>query len=219
MLLTDCREEFLYDCQCRHLAKGTLRNYRAEINFLLEYLAAQDITDAAQVRPTHIRAFLKSKQDAGCKPAYINDLLKAHKCLFGYLADEGYIQADISKKVKGVHQPKVVIETFTEQEVRRLLGYYSGADFLSVRNKTVLALLFNTVARCNKIVLMQLENIANYIKADTSVRVHFVLSCSIMSLTSQSSIKQSVSNVFVVMGSPFFMRCRVFAERPSLKIK
>ena len=161
MLLTDCREEFLYDCQCRHLAKGTLRNYRAEINFLLEYLAAQDITDAAQVRPTHIRAFLKSKQDAGCKPAYINDLLKAHKCLFGYLAEEGYIQADISKKVKGVHQPKVVIETFTEPEVRRLLGYYSGADYLSVRNKTILALLFDTGVRCNEMILMQPEDIAD----------------------------------------------------------
>ena len=38
MCLKDLRDEFIYDCECRHLAKGSLRNYKAATRFLLEYL-------------------------------------------------------------------------------------------------------------------------------------------------------------------------------------
>ena len=41
---------------------------------------------------------------------------------------------------------------------------------------------------------------------------------SIISDTSQSRIKHKVSRVFVVMASPFFIRCIVFADIPCLKI-
>ena len=36
MFLKDLRDEFIYDCECRHLAKGSLRNYKAATRFLLE---------------------------------------------------------------------------------------------------------------------------------------------------------------------------------------
>lgn len=50
------------------------------------------------------------------------------------------------------------------------------------------------------------------------LQVYFDLSCVIISSTLQSSIKHKASSVFVVMGKPFLMRCRVFADIPSLKI-
>mgnify|MGYP006918768032 FL=1 len=37
MCLKDLRDEFIYDCECRHLAKGSLRNYKAATRFLVEY--------------------------------------------------------------------------------------------------------------------------------------------------------------------------------------
>ena len=118
MRMDDCMEEFLYDCECRHLAKGTLRNYRAQISFLVNYLKDIGIIDLEQVKPMHIRNFLRKKQEQGCKPTYVNDLLKAHKTMFNYLEDEGYIDFNAAAKVKNVKQPKVVIETFTEDEVK-----------------------------------------------------------------------------------------------------
>ncbi len=33
MLLKEARDGFLFDCECRHLAKGAIRNYRAETKF------------------------------------------------------------------------------------------------------------------------------------------------------------------------------------------
>ena len=84
MLLTDCLDEFIYDCECRHLAKGTLRNYRGQCEYLIRYLAELGIRHIEDVKPQHLRNFLKQKQDAGCKLNYVNNLLKAHKTMFNY---------------------------------------------------------------------------------------------------------------------------------------
>lgn len=52
-----------------------------------------------------------------------------------------------------------------------------------------------------------------------NVHDYWLLSCTKISSTSQSRIKHSVSRVSVVIGSPFFIRCIVFADIPCLKIK
>lgn len=161
MRLKDCLDEYIYDCECRHLSKQTLRNYRGQIVFLVNHLEELGIHDVEDVRPHHIRSFLRIKQDAGRKPAYINDLLKAFKTFFNYLEQEGYIESSPATKVKNVRQPKVIIESFTELEVKRMLNYYSGADYRSIRNKTIIALLFDTGVRCNEMIMMSPEDIAS----------------------------------------------------------
>ena len=92
MCLKDLRDEFIYDCECRHLAKGSLRNYKAATRFLLEYLELKQITELEDVRPRHIRDLMKEKQDAGSTSRYINDLLKVWRTWFNYLVNEGYFQ-------------------------------------------------------------------------------------------------------------------------------
>ena len=91
MCLKDLRDEFIYDCECRHLAKGSLRNYKAATRFLLEYLELKQITELEDVRPRHIRDLMKEKQDAGSTSRYINDLLKVWRTWFNYLVNEGYL--------------------------------------------------------------------------------------------------------------------------------
>ena len=70
MCLKDLRDEFIYDCECRHLAKGSVRNYKAATRFLLEYLELKQITELEDVRPRHIRDLMKEKQDAGSTSRY-----------------------------------------------------------------------------------------------------------------------------------------------------
>lgn len=159
MLLKECKEEFLYDCSCRHLTKGTIRNYSAGIRFLVEFLEKQNITEVEQVQAAHIRKFLKMKQEDGCTPNYINDLLKDIKVMFNYLENEDYIIANPAQKVKGVSAKKVIIESFTEAEIKRLIGYFDENNYLDIRNKTMIALLFDTGARCNEMITMEPEDI------------------------------------------------------------
>ena len=115
MCLKDLRDEFLYDCECRHLAKGSLRNYRAATRFLVDFLELRRITELEAVKPHHIRDLMKEKQDMGSTPRYINDLLKVWRTWFNYLVTEGYLDErdNPARKVKPLRQPKTIIDTFT----------------------------------------------------------------------------------------------------------
>lgn len=161
MCLKELRDEFLYDCECRHLAKGSLRNYRASTRFLLEFLERKQITELEDVRPRHLRDLMKEKQDAGNTPRYINDLLKVWRTWFNYLVEEGYLEErdNPAKKVKPLRQPRTIIDTFTAAEMKRMIQFYDGKDFLEVRNKTIIMLLFDTGMRCNEMILMEPEDI------------------------------------------------------------
>ena len=50
-------------------------------------------------------------QEKKNKPSYINDLLKAVKCLCAYAYNEGYAPELITKKVENVKEPKVLIKS------------------------------------------------------------------------------------------------------------
>lgn len=130
MCLKELRDEFLYDCECRHLAKGSLRNYRASTRFLLEFLERKQITELEDVRPRHLRDLMKEKQDAGNTPWYINDLLKVWRTWFNYLVEEGYLEErdNPAKKVKPLRQPRTIIDTFTAAEMKRMIQFYDGKD-------------------------------------------------------------------------------------------
>lgn len=124
MLLTDAQDEFLFDCECKHLAKGTIRNYKAETRFLVEFLELKQVTEVEEVKAHHIRDFMKQKQDSGSSACYVNDILKVCKTWFHYLVDEDYIEErrNPAAKVKNVRQPKTIIETFSVQEMKSLIN-------------------------------------------------------------------------------------------------
>lgn len=145
MCLKELRDEFLYDCECRHLAKGSLRNYRASTRFLLEFLERKQITELEDVRPRHLRDLMKEKQDAGNTPRYINDLLKVWRTWFNYLVEEAIWRSEITQpKGKATAAARTIIDTFTAAEMKRMIQFYDGKDFLEVRNKTIIMLLFDT---------------------------------------------------------------------------
>jgi integrase/recombinase XerD len=128
---------------------------------LLEFLGRKQITELEDVRPRHLRDLMKEKQDAGNTPRYINDLLKVWRTWFNYLVEEGYLEErdNPAKKVKPLRQPRTIIDTFTAAEMKRMIQFYDGKDFLEVRNKTIIMLLFDTGMRCNEMILMEPEDI------------------------------------------------------------
>lgn len=115
------------------------------LRYLMDYLDKEyDITQIEDVKPFHIKHFLLLKQEEGKKPQYINDLLKVYKTFFRYLEEEDYLDKAPTAKIHNVKQPKVLIRTFSEDEIRRMLNYCNGRDFVSIRNKALLSILFDT---------------------------------------------------------------------------
>ena len=153
-------QEFGFDCKIRKLSPKTIDNYRKQLLYLQRYLADEHrIADVAAVRASHIKLFLDMMDEKGRKARYINDLLKVFKTFFNYCKAEGHIMEHPTARIKNMKQPKVVILTFTEDEIRRLLSYYHKRDFLSVRNRTMIALFFDTGMRLAEVLTLRPEQI------------------------------------------------------------
>lgn len=160
MLLTDAAKEFEFNCQCRKLSDKTIRNYGKLIGYLLDYLKEQHkVLCLEDVRPMYIKVYLMMLQERGAKPQYINDQLKAFKVLFRYLYEEGYTDSILTERIKNVKQPKTIIKTFTEQEVKKMTEYYSGHTFMEVRNRLMLMTFFDTGIRVSELIDLKLSQV------------------------------------------------------------
>ena len=160
MTSTDAIQEFGFDCKIRKLSPKTISNYQKQLKYLQRYLNSEfKITEIEDIKSIHIKQFLALKDDQRCKARYINDLLKVFKTFFNYLKKEGYIKEQPTANLKSMKQPKVKILTFNTSEIRRLLYYYNGKSFLDIRNRTMIALFFDTGMRLSEVITMEQNQI------------------------------------------------------------
>ena len=160
MTITDAIQEFGFDCKIRKLSPKTISNYQKQLKYLQRYLNSEfKITEIEDIKSIHIKQFLELKDDQRCKARYINDLLKVFKTFFNYLKKEGYIKEQPTANLKSMKQPKVKILTFNTSEIRRLLNYYNGKSFLDIRNRTMIALFFDTGMRLSEVITMEQNQI------------------------------------------------------------
>lgn len=156
MFMKSIVQEFIFDCQVRNLASRTIRNYEKQLGYFVRYLKdAQGVEVLDDLRPIHIKQYVLMLQNKKHKPAYVNDLLKAVKVLCRYAYEEGYTPELITKRVKYVKEPKVLIHTFSDDEIVRMVKYYDGNDYLSIRNRLMLMMLFDTGLRISEIIDMK----------------------------------------------------------------
>ena len=78
---------------------------------------------------------------------------------FRYLQDEEYIEANLAKKVRWQKEEKVIIKSFNDKEVSRMLKVYNYTTYLQARNKCMIALLFDTGIRNLELCSIKCEDI------------------------------------------------------------
>ncbi len=153
MLLKDTAKEFEFNCKCRKLSDKTIKNYSKLISYLLNYLRDKhQILTLEDTRPVYIKGYLIELQEQEKKPQYINDQLKAFKVLFRYLYEEGYTDTILTERIKNVKQPKTIIQTFTNREIKDMVGFYNGHTYIEMRNKLMLMVFFDTGIRLSELI-------------------------------------------------------------------
>lgn len=152
MLARECLEEFKVECDLRRLSPRTIKGYYNNTALFLNFLEKHgSVTALESIRPQHIKKYLQYLLGKKLSPSYINGILKCLRAYFKYADGEGYLENNPAKKVNWQREGKVLIETFTDEEVLSLLNAFSGSDYLSIRNKLILAIAFDTGARNTEI--------------------------------------------------------------------
>ena len=75
------------------------------------------------------------------------NILKNIRAFFKYCYKEEYINRNIALKVEWQREKRTVIKTFNDEEVQGMLGVYTYKNYLEIRNKCIMAILFDTGIR------------------------------------------------------------------------
>lgn len=141
MLLEDIYKEFLFDLEIKNFSKRTIKGYknnnRAFLNFIKNEFNLEEIEDIAS---NHIKAYLMNLKMKGLSESYINGIQKNIRSFFRFCVEEGYV-AEKRNPVLGLKwmkEPKVLIKTFEDDEVVRMINVYKGSHYLDVRNRLII---------------------------------------------------------------------------------
>ena len=165
MLMDDCLKEFLFECEIRKHTWKTIKGYRNGLEYLINYLKQEHkLQQIEDVTTQHLKAFFMYQQKKRCKESYLNGLIKTYRAFYKYILNENYVTNNPILKVNWMKEPKTIIKTFTDNEVRRMLEEYPESDYLSIRNKAIIAMLFDTGIRNYELCTLPEGNIKdNYI--------------------------------------------------------
>ncbi|MBE6023458.1 MAG: recombinase [Cellulosilyticum sp.] len=148
LLLQHLLEEYLLEIQLKNYSIRTLKSVKNNNGLFLRYLESEfKIETLDKLSHVHIKAYIKYKQSLGLKATYINSILRNLSMFFCYLKEEGYIRENFAKMVRWQKQDKVIIKSFTDKEVSKMINAFSYNTYLEARNKCIVAMLCDTGIR------------------------------------------------------------------------
>lgn len=115
--------DFLRFCASeRRLASTTCSAYERDVSACLDYLRGQRIRDLAEVKVTHLRAFLAEEQKR--RPAVSSQArtTAALKLFFRFLVEEERMARDPALPLRTPKKREVLPDTLTMGELERLLA-------------------------------------------------------------------------------------------------
>jgi integrase/recombinase XerD len=134
LLLKFAIEDFLDDRRFKNLSPRTIEDYKQILNDFYSFITEQGKMNVEDVTTGDIKRYLLQAKDKGNKPTTINRKLVNLKIFFNYMVQEKIISENPVKLQR--QKVDVKIETFTDEQVRQILGYFRR---LKQREKTFYA--------------------------------------------------------------------------------
>lgn len=162
MLLEDVLKEFIFDCRIRKLSERTIKEYNGNNLRFFKYIDSQfQITELEQVTHVVIKEYIQYLTTLGRKETYINGIIKCFRAFFVYCFKEEYISKNPMDKVNFQREPITLIETFTDDEARKMVEAFKTNSFCDMRNKLIMVVLLDSGIRCHELIDIKLSDISN----------------------------------------------------------
>ena len=116
MYLETMLDDYLLELKLRNCSQRTIKTVKNNNTLFFNWLKTEaGIVDIENVRKTHIKGYLRYKQEMGLKPTYINGILKNIRMFFNYLIREEYLEVNPVASVRFQKEEKVIIKSFSAE--------------------------------------------------------------------------------------------------------
>lgn len=152
---------FLQDGNLRNLRPHTLTYYSNELMSFRKALETLELdTTPVKIKPDHINQFIiYSKEVLELKIVSINTRLRAIRAFFNFAYKHGYIPKNPFANIQLLKDRRTVIETFTREQIHKLLKSTDLRTFTGVRDYTIMLLLLETGVRASELIGIETDDI------------------------------------------------------------
>jgi integrase/recombinase XerD len=142
------------------LAPATLESYRRDLQQFAGWLRERDGKQLIQATHSDLLGYLAHRYAVGARPSSSARCLSSLKRFYQYALRQGKVDADPTLNVDAPKRSRALPKSLTEQEVELLLAAPSANDPLSLRDKTMLELLYATGLRVSELVSLKLGQLS-----------------------------------------------------------
>ena len=154
--MTPFIDNFLKYMQNRNMSPHTIRSYKVDLLEFSEFLKTNyGVEHPSRVNVDHIRNFVASLVRHGYEKRSINRKLSAIRSFYRYLNRYGIVDIQPATAVRSFKLPRKLPTFLTEAEMERL---FELTD-LSLRDRTILELLYGTGMRASELCNLKLHDI------------------------------------------------------------
>lgn len=160
MKISVALKEFLIEIEVRKYTPKTIRSYKNNLSLFLRFCEEDvGITETEDLQLSAVKKFTLFMTNRGNKGTYINSILKTIKSFVQYCYEEDYGGFNTRKNFKWCKEEKPVIIAFKTDDVKSMLRECRGNDYLHIRDRAILTLLFETGVRCWELCCIRAEDI------------------------------------------------------------
>lgn len=147
LILQDVIKEFIFEIKLRNYSERTIKGYKNNILKFARYMENEfEIVEIEDITHIHIKSYLNFLKENGLTEVYINTILKNLRSFYKYCFTEGYC-LNIALKVGWLRERKIIIKTFYDNEIRKMMDVYNYSSYIHARNKCIMAILIDTGIR------------------------------------------------------------------------
>ncbi|MDY0177305.1 MAG: site-specific tyrosine recombinase XerD [Lentisphaeria bacterium] len=143
----------------RGLSANTLAAYKSDLEFFLDFLQRQGLSDCKAVRRDHILDFLEEEKGQEKAISTIIRRLVAIRVFFRFLSREKILEANITEVMDSPRFWQLIPEFLSLGEVEALLHAFKGNDAFELRNRAMLELLYASGLRVSELTTLRLDGV------------------------------------------------------------
>jgi integrase/recombinase XerC len=139
-------------------SSNTVKAYGADIQNMVDFLKIQGVSQVSELSYVQIRAYVGSLH-GNMDNRSIARRASAIRSFIKYLVMQGYVKADLVKKIRNPKVSEKLMFALTLDEMDKLLAVCNGETALEVRNNAMVELLYGAGLRVSELVSLKIPDV------------------------------------------------------------
>jgi integrase/recombinase XerD len=157
--ITGLYERFCKYKQTEGMSEWILKDYKSHFHYLMTFLDDEDISRSEMTRDLFREYISWMLYERELSPVTVNVRLRTLRVFLRFCYKEAYIQQPIHEDLKILRTPQDLIESFTAEEICKLLSVIDKESYTGFRDALIIQFLLDTMVRVSELVAIKRENV------------------------------------------------------------